>query len=63
MTTKAKKDNETYIKLGERANEPKMLCQGCGFEQVIRCPLPIDQFCDIVNGFQRRHAECRGKSA
>jgi len=54
-----KKDKETYIKLGDRPNEPKLLCAGCGREEVVRCPLPLDQMVDIANGFRRRHAECR----
>lgn len=59
MAPKKKKDKETYLKQGSKENEPVMLCQGCGFEQVIKAPLPVDQFCDIVDGFRRRHAECR----
>ena len=51
----------TYMEATERANEPRLTCRGCGHEETVRCPLPVDQMIDIVNGFNRRHAQCRGE--
>jgi hypothetical protein len=36
-----------------------MVCGACGFEQEVQTPLPVTQFCDIVEGFQKRHKDCR----
>lgn len=54
--------NGTYVE-ANKANqqEPTLFCKGCGFRQTVRLPLPVDQFCDITEGFQRRHSECRKK--
>lgn len=54
-----KRDKETYVKVGDRPDEPKLLCAACGREEVVRCPIPIAQMVDVVNGFHKRHADCR----
>jgi len=54
-----RKDVGTYIAATEQPNEPRLICKGCGHDETVRCPLPVDQMIDIVKGFERRHSECR----
>lgn len=60
MTRRAgKPDRETYVAVGDSLDQPRILCKGCGHSEVIRCPLPVTQLCDILDGFRKRHVECR----
>jgi hypothetical protein len=55
-----RRGNVTYVEANKKnEQEPTLSCKACGFRQTVRLPLPVDQMCDIVEGFQRRHAECR----
>lgn len=47
-----------FVKQGSNPNEPLMQCDGCGEEEKVQCPLPMNQFVDVVNGFRTRHIDC-----
>jgi len=36
-----------------------MICERCDYKQEVRLPLPVDQAVDILNGFARRHQDCK----
>lgn len=54
-----KPTDKDHVFVNTEAKRTVMLCRGCGYQQEVRLPMPVDQFCDILEGFQRRHVACR----
>ncbi len=47
-----------FVKQSADPDRPVILCTGCGAEEIVKCPLPVDQFVAINNGFHARHLDC-----
>ena len=56
---KPKPERRTGVFVREaQGNEQIIFCADCGYEEKIRLPIVVNQFCDIIEGFGKRHAKC-----
>jgi hypothetical protein len=51
--------NGTFVKKDPNTeNRSILFCAGCGHEEAVQLPMVVRQFCDVVDGFSKRHASC-----
>lgn len=52
-------DQEAYMRHGDQDDRPVVGCPKCGYEEIVKLPLPVSQFTYILNGFAARHRGCK----